>query len=108
MKKKVQVKRAIVLCGGGSLGAYEMGVWRALKELDINFDIVTGTSIGALNGAMMAMNDYEGALKLWNSISVDNVMQDGININADFFKSTFFETISSRSVATFSFLVYER
>lgn len=89
MKKKVQVKRAIVLCGGGSLGAYEMGVWRALKELDIHFDIVTGTSIGALNGAMMAMNDYEGALKLWNSISVDNVMQDGININADFFKTTF-------------------
>lgn len=87
--EEIKIKRAIVLCGGGSLGAYEMGVWKALRELDVHFDIVTGTSIGALNGAMMVMDDYQGALNLWNSLSVDNIMQDGINFNADFFKSTF-------------------
>ena len=40
------MKRALVLGGGGSKGAYELGVWRALDELGISFDIVTGTSIG--------------------------------------------------------------
>ena len=34
------MKRALALCGGGSKGSYEMGVWKALRELGINFDIV--------------------------------------------------------------------
>ena len=40
--------RGLVLCGGGSKGSYEMGAWTALKELNEEFDIVTGTSIGCL------------------------------------------------------------
>ena len=36
-------KTALVLSGGGSRGAYEIGVWRALGELDERFSIVTGT-----------------------------------------------------------------
>ena len=44
------MRRAIALCGGGTKGAYELGVWRAIQELDINYQIVTGTSIGAING----------------------------------------------------------
>ena len=44
------MKTALVLGGGGSRGAYEIGVWKALNELNIHADIVTGTSIGALNG----------------------------------------------------------
>lgn len=47
-------KTALVLSGGGSRGAYEIGVWRALGELDERFSIVTGTSVGALNGAVIA------------------------------------------------------
>lgn len=38
-------KTALVLGGGGSRGAYEMGVWKALIELDIPVHIVCGTSI---------------------------------------------------------------
>lgn len=41
------MKRAIVLSGGGSKGAYEAGFLLAAKELNQHFDIVTGTSIGA-------------------------------------------------------------
>ena len=41
-----------VLSGGGSKGAYEAGFLLAAKELNQHFDIVTGTSIGALNGAL--------------------------------------------------------
>lgn len=54
------MKRALVLSGGGSKGAYEAGFLLAAKELNQHFDIVTGTSIGALNGALVAMGDYEG------------------------------------------------
>ncbi|WP_319559640.1 patatin-like phospholipase family protein [Marispirochaeta sp.] len=39
----------LVLGGGGGRGAYEIGVWRALRELGIGFHAVAGTSVGALN-----------------------------------------------------------
>ena len=59
------MKTAIVLSGGGAKGAYELGVWKALRKLGITYDIVVGTSIGALNAAMMVQNDYYKCLKLW-------------------------------------------
>lgn len=74
------MKRAVALCGGGTKGAYELGVWQALKELDINYQIVTGTSIGSINGAMMACEDYENAKMLWETIEMDKIMEDGINL----------------------------
>jgi NTE family protein len=55
------MKRALVLCGGGSLGSYEVGVWKYLREKQMHFDIVTGTSIGSINGAMVVMDDFEKA-----------------------------------------------
>ena len=45
---------AFVLGGGGVLGAVEVGMLRALLERDILPDLVLGTSVGALNGAMVA------------------------------------------------------
>lgn len=65
--------RAIVLSGGGAKGAYEAGVWKALKRLHIKFDIVTGTSIGALNGMMMVQKDYYKCMKLWKNISFEQL-----------------------------------
>ena len=59
------MKRAIVLSGGGSKGAYQIGVWKALRKLHINYDIVTGTSVGALNSILFVQKDYLKALKLW-------------------------------------------
>ncbi len=91
-KEKENLKKdkvAIVLCGGGALGAYEMGVWRYLKEINFHYDIVTGTSIGALNGALMTTGDYDKALKIWEHISVDKVMVDGVNFNEHFFRGFF-------------------
>ena len=44
--------KALVLSGGGAKGSYQLGVWKALRELNIKFDIITGTSVGALNGAL--------------------------------------------------------
>ena len=48
-----QPVRAVVLGGGGARGAYEVGVWQAMAELGMDYQVVTGTSVGALNGALM-------------------------------------------------------
>ncbi len=77
------MKVAIVLGGGGSKGAYQIGAWRALRELGIKYDMVTGTSIGALNGALMVLGDYEKALELWREIDIDKVVLNGLNLRTD-------------------------
>lgn len=63
------MKQALVLSGGGAKGAYEIGVYKALKKLHKQIDIVTGTSIGAINGMFVTQKDLRGALKLWKNIS---------------------------------------
>lgn len=79
------MKKALVLSGGGSRGAYQFGVWKALRKLNIKIDIVTGTSIGALNGAMIVQNDYKKALSLWNNLNISNVLDKEIDTkNNDF------------------------
>ena len=62
--------KALVLSGGGSKGSYQIGVWKALKKLRIKFDIVTGTSVGALNGAFITQQSYRKAIKLWKKINL--------------------------------------
>ena len=62
-------KLGLVLSGGGAKGAYEIGVYKALKKLNKKIDIVTGTSIGAINGMFITQKDLKGALKLWKHIS---------------------------------------
>ncbi|MGC7960605.1 patatin-like phospholipase family protein, partial [Salmonella enterica] len=47
---------ALVLQGGGALGAYQAGVYQALHENDLTPDWVVGTSIGAINAALIAGN----------------------------------------------------
>jgi Predicted esterase of the alpha-beta hydrolase superfamily len=66
-------KTALVLGGGGSRGAYEIGVWQALKELGISVDIVTGSSVGAINGALVAQGAFELAESLWREIDTPMV-----------------------------------
>ncbi len=44
----------LVMQGGGSLGAYECGVYKVLEEHRIKFDIIAGTSIGAVNAAIIS------------------------------------------------------
>ena len=46
-------ERVLIMQGGGSLGAYECGVYKALVKHNIRFDVVAGTSIGAVNAAII-------------------------------------------------------
>lgn len=61
--------------GGGAKGGYEIGVWRALKELEIPVETVVGTSVGALNGAMFVQNDYDAAYNLWTDLRVESIIK---------------------------------
>ena len=69
----------LVLAGGGAKGAYEMGAWKAMREMGIQFSAVVGVSIGALNGAMIAQDSFEEALYLWNNITIEQ----GINFSSE-------------------------
>ena len=68
------MKRALVLSGGGSRGAYECGAWQALKEMNIRLDAVYGTSIGAINAALVAQGDLDRCVRLWNTITLNQII----------------------------------
>jgi NTE family protein len=94
MSEKMDIpekERAIVLQGGGSLGAYEAGAYRALYESLSNegrkgrctFDIVAGTSIGAINAAVLVSyvtenQTYDGSAEklvdFWNYLSKESMV----------------------------------
>ena len=57
--------KGLVLEGGGTKGAYQIGAYKALRDLGIEFQGVTGTSIGALNGAYIIQNDIEIMEDIW-------------------------------------------
>ena len=76
----------LVLSGGGTRGAYQVGVWKALKNLQIDIKAIAGTSIGALNGALFLQDDFNTTVKLYEQIKIDNIMKiEGVNENKNIF-----------------------
>lgn len=67
----------LVLAGGGGKGAYQIGAWEAMREIGVRFDAIAGVSIGSINGALIAADDFKAATDLWNNISLDK----GVNIS---------------------------
>ena len=61
----------LVLEGGGARGAFQIGAFQALNEKGFRFDGVAGTSIGAINGALLAQGDFELALAWWRRLNVN-------------------------------------
>ncbi|EOL50763.1 hypothetical protein I580_02376 [Enterococcus caccae ATCC BAA-1240] len=72
--KELTYHTSLVLGGGGARGAYQIGVWQALKELVIPVEIVTGTSVGALNGALILQDDFEAAKNMWEKIDTQKIL----------------------------------
>ena len=64
----------LVLDGGGARGAYQIGAWKALREAGVKIEAVAGTSVGALNGALICMGDLEKAEKIWREMTFSTVM----------------------------------
>lgn len=65
----------LVLAGGGTKGAYEVGAWKALKELEIDISAIVGTSIGAINGALFLQDDYDKVLELYDNIRFEDLVK---------------------------------
>ncbi len=72
-------KYGLVLAGGGAKGAYQLGAWKAMREMGIEFSAVAGVSIGAINGALIAADDYDAADRMWHCVSIDK----GVKITSE-------------------------
>ena len=87
------MKTALVLSGGGARGAYEVGVWKALEELKIKCDIVTGVSVGSINAALYTQQTLEKAEELWKKINIETVFpvkmksEENIEVIKEYIKS---------------------
>lgn len=76
----------LVLAGGGTKGAYQVGVWKALVEMKIKVKAIVGASIGALNGALFLQDDYSSLVKMYENIKIDNIMKvKGVDANKNIF-----------------------
>jgi NTE family protein len=70
----------LVLAGGGTRGAYQLGAWNALKETGISVRAIAGTSIGAINAAFIIQGDIEKMEQLYFNIDIDDVMDANIDM----------------------------
>ena len=77
------MKTAIVLSGGGAKGSYQLGVWKALRQMHIKYDIVTGTSIGAINGILMCEKSYFKAKRIWYKLNLEYLFNELPKSNKD-------------------------
>ena len=77
--KNTTTKIGLVLAGGGAKGAYQSGVVKYLAEIDFAPHIIAGTSIGALNGAILASNtsfkqSSDRLWQLWKELGEANII----------------------------------
>ena len=75
MKENAAPVRALVLAGGGAKGSYHVGVYRALQQLGWVPDIITGASVGALNGVLFTMGKVQEAEDIWRTMELHDVLE---------------------------------
>lgn len=66
----------LVLEGGGAKGSYHVGAYKAILEEGLDIKGVTGTSIGAINGAMIVQGDFKKCYEIWNNIDYSMIMKE--------------------------------
>lgn len=66
------MKLGLCLCGGGAKGSYQAGVIKGLYDNGVNeFDVISGTSIGAINGYYIFTNNVNNLEKMWTNIQIN-------------------------------------
>jgi len=79
VKQKIPVtddlKIGLVYSGGGSRGAWQVGAWKAMRELGIdkNVTVVAGTSIGAIHGAAFVQDEYDLLEEIWTGMEFHKI-----------------------------------
>ncbi len=91
------MKIGLVLAGGGARGAYQVGVWKGLKDLQIDryISVISGTSIGALNAMLFNQDDINIAEKVWMDISIEKILPAD---HKDLLKRSILVTIGSKNL----------
>lgn len=87
--------RALVLAGGGAKGSYQIGVWRALQELHWSPSIITGASVGTLNGCMFTLGKADEVEALWRSLEVHDVLDVPATRDPEELNSFFLDVVRS-------------
>ena len=93
--RKPGPQRALVLAGGGAKGSYQVGVWQALQELDWTPDIITGASVGALNGLLFTMGKVQEAEDIWRSMELHDVLELPTTTEKDTLYNFFMDVVRS-------------
>ena len=83
-----KIKRGFALEGGGARGSYHIGVCKAYIESGYEFHGAVGTSIGAINAVMLASGEFEKALKLWETVGLEQLFDqeflDALKLDGNF------------------------
>lgn len=87
--------RALVLAGGGAKGSYQIGVWQALQEIGWVPDIITGASVGALNGCLFTMGKSKEAEDLWRSLEIHDVLEVPESLKPEELNGFFLDVVRS-------------
>lgn len=84
-------KIGLVLGGGGGKGAYQIGVWKALREYKIDKYItyLSGTSIGSLNSLLFLTGDLDNAINVWSNITRETALTKK-SVKEIFFKKSLY------------------
>lgn len=95
-------KLGIVLDGGGGKGAYQIGVWKYLKESKLynSISAISGTSVGGLNSCLFALDEYNLAETIWTQKIQDKILSIDIDIKkiTNPILISFFESLSVKGI----------
>ena len=72
--------RGIALEGGGSKGSFHVGALKALAELGVDYQMVAGTSIGAINAAILISEGLESLEAIWRTVEMEDMIQGDTEI----------------------------
>ena len=93
--RKPGPQRALVLAGGGAKGSYQVGAWQALQELGWTPDIITGASVGALNGCLFTMGKSKEAEDLWRRLEIHDVLEVPDSLKPEELNNFFLDVVRS-------------
>ena len=94
------MKTGLVLSGGGAKGAYEIGVYKALKEMGEEFAVVTGASIGSLNALFVAQDELDAAINGWKTFTNAGSLFSSKETDAQAFKKILIKNAFKGGVST--------
>jgi predicted acylesterase/phospholipase RssA len=69
---RIPQRRGLVLQGGGAKGAFQYGALKELHSVGFDFDVISGTSVGALNGAVVSTDSWDQGDLLWTHLSMQS------------------------------------